>query len=54
MSLREATAGGRARREPGAVDVRLGTWDVEEMPICEMGSWGPEGEYVRACGISLV
>ena len=23
-----------------------GEWDIDELQICEMGSWGPEGEYV--------
>jgi activating signal cointegrator complex subunit 1 len=28
------------------VPVDLGTWDVDEVQICEMGSHGPEDEYV--------
>ncbi|KAI0927701.1 hypothetical protein AcW1_007127 [Taiwanofungus camphoratus] len=32
------------RRRPMAVD--FGEWDIDEVQICEMGSWGPEGEYV--------
>ncbi|OSX57080.1 hypothetical protein POSPLADRAFT_1067877 [Postia placenta MAD-698-R-SB12] len=30
----------------GPMRVNLGEWDVEDIQICEMGSWGPEGEYV--------
>lgn len=38
---------GRARgRSPISVD--LGEWTVDEVQVCEMGSWGPEGEYVVA------
>lgn len=44
-------AAGQTRRGP--VKVNLGDWTVDEIQICEMGSWGPEGEYVRAGGISL-
>ncbi|THH14096.1 hypothetical protein EW146_g6195 [Bondarzewia mesenterica] len=44
------------RREKGIMptDVTLGLWDVDEIQICKMGSWGSEGEYVRVSGISLV
>ncbi|KAG2081773.1 kinase A anchor protein [Suillus cothurnatus] len=34
-------------RDPVKVD--FGTWKVDEIQICEMGSYGPEGEYV-SCG----
>ncbi|CCM05511.1 uncharacterized protein FIBRA_07734 [Fibroporia radiculosa] len=30
----------------GPARVDLGDWDIDEIQICEMGSWGPEGEYV--------
>jgi len=30
----------------GPASVDLGAWDIDEIQICEMGSWGPEGEYV--------
>jgi activating signal cointegrator complex subunit 1 len=36
---------------PRAVD--LGAWDVDEVQICEMGSHGPENEYVSCGGVSL-
>ncbi|KDQ49525.1 hypothetical protein JAAARDRAFT_42860 [Jaapia argillacea MUCL 33604] len=35
------------------VDVDFGSWDVDEIQVCKMGSWGPEGEYVSVGGISL-
>jgi activating signal cointegrator complex subunit 1 len=41
----------RARTHPVRVD--LGTWDVDELQICEMGSHGPEGEYVCVARIAL-
>ncbi|KAG2123083.1 kinase A anchor protein [Suillus clintonianus] len=34
-------------RDPVKVD--FGTWSVDEIQICKMGSYGPEGEYV-SCG----
>ncbi|KAG1728998.1 kinase A anchor protein [Suillus lakei] len=34
-------------RDP--VKVEFGTWSVDEIQICKMGSYGPEGEYV-SCG----
>ncbi|PCH40591.1 hypothetical protein WOLCODRAFT_68100 [Wolfiporia cocos MD-104 SS10] len=40
--------------EKGPVSVDLGEWDVDEVQICEMGSWGPEGEYVCVGRCSLV
>lgn len=39
------------QKGPTAVD--LGDWECDEIQICEMGSWGPEGEYVAAARISL-
>lgn len=36
-----------------ASHVEFGDWEVEEIQICEMGSWGPEGEYVCARRITL-
>lgn len=38
----------------GPMRVNLGEWDVEDIQICEMGSWGPEGEYVciGRCGLT--
>ena len=46
------TTGERRGRQPLAVD--LGEWGVNEIQICKMGSWGPEGEYVCVGNISLV
>ncbi|KIP10739.1 hypothetical protein PHLGIDRAFT_48278, partial [Phlebiopsis gigantea 11061_1 CR5-6] len=31
-------------RQP--IPVNFGEWTVDEIQICKMGSWGPEGEYV--------
>ena len=39
------------RRMPIRVD--LGACGVDEIQICEMGSWGPEGEYVAVARESL-
>lgn len=39
-------------RKPIPVD--LGSWTVDEVQICEMGSWGPEGEYVCVGRIPLL
>ncbi|KAI9448601.1 AKAP7 2'5' RNA ligase-like domain-containing protein [Lactarius psammicola] len=54
------------RRAPGRVpfnfaafppatrdDSNLGTWTVDELQICEMGSWAPDGAYVRVAGCNL-
>ena len=37
----------------GPISVDFGTWDIDEVQICEMGSHGPEGEYVCVGKISL-
>lgn len=37
-----------------AVEVNFGTWDVDEIQICRMGSFGAEGEYVSSGGVSLL
>ena len=31
----------------------LGTWSGDELQICEMGSWVPDGAYVRVAGCDL-
>ncbi|KAH9165931.1 kinase A anchor protein [Lactarius sanguifluus] len=31
----------------------LGMWTVDELQICEMGSWAPDGAYVRVAGCDL-
>ncbi|TBU21693.1 hypothetical protein BD311DRAFT_677767 [Dichomitus squalens] len=38
----------------GPVHVNFGEWDLNEIQICEMGSWGPEGEYVAVARQSLI
>ncbi|KAA1472261.1 hypothetical protein DENSPDRAFT_170707 [Dentipellis sp. KUC8613] len=43
----------RHRTRPGPLRVNLGSWPVDEIQICEMGSWGPEGEYVRVDGVRV-
>ncbi|KAI0642816.1 kinase A anchor protein [Trametes meyenii] len=40
----ETMAGGERAKGPARVD--LGEWTIDEVQICEMGSSGPEGEYV--------
>ena len=35
------------------IGVEFGTWDVSEIQICKMGSYGAEGEYV-SCGGCLL
>ncbi|KAG1883931.1 kinase A anchor protein [Suillus subluteus] len=37
-----------------SVKVDFGTWNVDEIQICKMGSYGPEGEYVSCGCCSLV
>lgn len=49
-----AGAGKLKRVKQPPINVNLGTWDIDEIQICEMGSHGPEGEYVRVGGISLL
>jgi len=38
-------------RRPASVD--FGVWEVDEIQICQMGSHGPEGEYV-SCGGMII
>lgn len=49
----ESTVDGAARRGKKPIAVDLGKWVVDEVQICQMGSWGPEGEYVCVGRISL-
>lgn len=35
------------------IQVDFGEWTVDEIQICKMGSWGPEGEYVSVGHITL-
>ena len=37
----------------GGEGENLGTWTVDELQICEMGSWAPDGAYVRVAGCDL-
>ncbi|KAI0262406.1 kinase A anchor protein [Gloeopeniophorella convolvens] len=37
---------------PGGTE-GLGVWSVDELQICEMGSWAPDGAYVRVAGCNL-
>lgn len=37
----------------GPVQVDFGEWAVEAIEVCEMGSWGPEGEYVAVARCAL-
>ena len=36
-----------------AKEVDFGIWDVDEIQLCKMGSYGPQGEYV-SCGGFLI
>ena len=40
-------------RQKDVVQVDFGTYDVDEVQICEMGSHGPDNEYVSCGGIVL-
>lgn len=50
-----AVAGTLAKGKPRskAAEVDFGEWTVDEIQICKMGSWGPEGEYVSVGHITL-
>ncbi|TCD63061.1 hypothetical protein EIP91_006048 [Steccherinum ochraceum] len=47
------TNSGSGARGRAPIAVNLGSWMVDEVQICEMGSWGPEGEYVSVCRCRL-
>ncbi|KAH7924975.1 hypothetical protein BV22DRAFT_1105190 [Leucogyrophana mollusca] len=60
-ALLTSTGGQAILRQPSGqldychpVKVDFGSWEVDEVQICEMGSCGPEGEYVSCGGCSLV
>ncbi|KAH9913462.1 kinase A anchor protein, partial [Epithele typhae] len=53
LRARLANAGTSTSSQRGPIAVDFGTWEVNELQICEMGSWGPEGEYVAAARVSL-
>ncbi|KAH8078396.1 AKAP7 2'5' RNA ligase-like domain-containing protein [Cristinia sonorae] len=40
-------------RGKAPISVDLGEWTVDEVQICEMGSYGPQGEYVAAARCRL-
>ena len=48
-----ADASSLAKAKKGPVHVSLGEWEVDELQICEMGSKGPEGEYVAVARCPL-
>ncbi|KZT22875.1 hypothetical protein NEOLEDRAFT_1118987 [Neolentinus lepideus HHB14362 ss-1] len=41
------------KRKFDSITVDFGSWNVDEIQICEMGSHGPEDEYVSVGGITL-
>ncbi len=43
----------RPPRGKNPIKVNLGDWVVDEVQICKMGSWGPEGEYISVASIPL-
>jgi activating signal cointegrator complex subunit 1 len=51
--LADAMAPG-ARVKAKAVPVDFGTWDVDEVQLCEVGAPGYVGDYVSAGRVSLV
>ena len=44
---------GRGERGRRPLRVDFGSWVIEEVQICEMGSWGPSGEYVSVHSINI-
>lgn len=36
-----------------SIEVDLGAYTIDDIQVCEMGSWGPEGEYVSVGGVTL-
>jgi activating signal cointegrator complex subunit 1 len=51
--LTQSTSNAGHHSPRGPISVDFGTWDVDEVQICEMGSHGPEGEYVCVGKIDL-
>jgi len=51
--LTQSTSNVGHRPPRGPVSVDFGTWCIDEVQICEMGSHGPEGEYVCVGKIPL-
>jgi len=52
--FRDIKAPTPAGRDRGPVAVDFGVWDVDDIEICEMGSYGPEGEYISCGRCSLI
>lgn len=50
MDSEPQTVGSGRLKGPFLVD--MGIWPVRELQICEMGSKGPEGEYLNVGSIS--
>jgi hypothetical protein len=44
----------RAKVRTWPIPVDFGTWDVDELQICDMGRFGPDGELAPIHRISLV
>lgn len=38
---------------PDGASNDFGIWAVDELQICEIGSWAPDGAYVRVAGCDL-
>ncbi|KAI0032919.1 kinase A anchor protein, partial [Vararia minispora EC-137] len=36
------------------IPTSFGSWQVDELQLCQMGSWGPEGEYIADARCSIV
>jgi activating signal cointegrator complex subunit 1 len=53
LGAAEGSSGSLQRRSRTAHAVDLGTYTIDEIQICRMGSWGPEGEYVSVGGIDI-
>jgi len=51
---RKVTRAPLAGKKRGPYGISLGVGVANEIQICEMGSYGPEGEYVSVGGFSLV
>lgn len=49
--MNASVGGAMTTLEP--LSVNCGEWELDEIQICEMGSWGAEGEYVRVGGCML-
>lgn len=52
QAIKTADSSTTSQNKPVPVD--LGIWDVNEIQICKMGSFGPQGEYVSCGSCDLV